>query len=98
MKIYNKYLICYDIEDDKIRRKFFEKMKDFGLVSIQKSVFYGDLTVPELTAMKNFAFELLDQGADKCLWIRCNLDECDVQNCIGYKDFRYMEPDGHATI
>ena len=57
MKIYNKYLICYDIEDDKIRRKFFEKMKDFGLVSIQKSVFYGDLTVPELTAMKIFAFE-----------------------------------------
>lgn len=52
MNIYQKYLVCYDIENDKTRKKFFDKMKDLGLISIQKSVFYGDLNQAEFSAMK----------------------------------------------
>lgn len=43
MSIYVKYLVCYDISDTKIRKKFSDCLKDLGLVSLQESVFYGDL-------------------------------------------------------
>ena len=40
MSIYVKYLVCYDISDTKIRKKFSDCLKDLGLVSLQESVFY----------------------------------------------------------
>lgn len=66
MNIYQKYLVCYDIENDKTRKKFFEKMKDLGLISIQKSVFYGDLNQAEFSAMKKVVLKMLDPDSDKC--------------------------------
>lgn len=96
---YSKYLICYDIEDDKTRTKFFDKMKDFGLIPIQKSVFYGDLNNAEATSVKRIAFELLDCTADKCLFVKCNLQPEQIrQQCLGYSEFVYVEPDGYETI
>jgi CRISPR-associated protein Cas2 len=98
MGIYAKYLICYDIEENKVRKKFFDGMKDLGLIPIQKSVFYGDLNNAEFNALKRLATELLDETKDKCLWIKCNLSESGVKECFGYKGFEYDEPDGYKTI
>ena len=98
MGIYTKYLICYDIEENKVRKKFFDGMKDLGLIPIQQSVFYGDLNNAEFNAMKSLASELLNENKDKCLWIKCNLAESEIKGCVGYKEFEYDEPDGYKTI
>jgi len=39
-----KTLVSYDIVEDKIRRKVFEACKDYGLINVQYSLFFGDLT------------------------------------------------------
>ena len=38
---YTQVIIAYDIADNKKRIKFYETLKDFGLLPIQKSVFWG---------------------------------------------------------
>lgn len=38
-----KTLVSYDIVENKIRRKIFEACKDYGLVHVQYSLFFGDL-------------------------------------------------------
>lgn len=38
-----KTFIIYDVEEDKIRSKVFEACKDYGLVHVQYSAFFGDL-------------------------------------------------------
>lgn len=43
MSIYAKYLVCYDVSSNSRRKKFSDALKDLGLVSMQGSVFYGDL-------------------------------------------------------
>jgi CRISPR-associated protein Cas2 len=40
-------LVSYDIENNKIRSKLFDKLKDFGLRPLQKSVFWGRIRKPE---------------------------------------------------
>lgn len=98
MGIYNKYLVCYDIENDKTRKKFYDEMKNLGLIPVQKSVFYGDLASPEFFSIKKLANELLESETDRCLWIKCNLSESDIKKCFGYDNFKYLEPDGYAAI
>lgn len=98
MGIYTKYLVCYDIENDKTRKKVFELLKDLGLVHLQLSTFYGDLNSAEFSAMKLKIKSLLENSTDKCLWLKCNLDEQQIKDCIGYSNFRYIEPDGYESI
>lgn len=38
-----KTLVIYDIVTDKIRNKIFETCKDYGLIHIQYSAFFGEL-------------------------------------------------------
>lgn len=99
MNLYSKYLICYDIENNKTRTKFFEKMKDFGLQPIQKSVFYGFLNQAEYNSVRRFAFELLKSGNDKCIFMKCDVSPKEFkQQFIGYDNFCFLEPDGYETI
>ena len=48
--LYVKYLVCYDIVDNKRRKKFIDALEDLGLIRIQYSVFYGDLKPAEAKA------------------------------------------------
>lgn len=99
MNLYSKYLVCYDIENNKTRNKFFEKMKDFGLQPIQKSVFYGFLNQAEFNAVRKLAFELLATSNDKCIFMKCNISPEEFkQQFIGYDNFIFWEPDGYETI
>ena len=36
-------LVIYDVEEDKIRKKMFDACRDYGLVSVQFSAFFGRL-------------------------------------------------------
>lgn len=98
MSVYTKYLVCYDIENDKTRKKVFTLLKDLGMIPLQFSVFFGELNGGEFSAMKSKLLSLITDPSDKCLWIRCNLDEHDLKKGIGYKNFSYITPDGYETI
>jgi CRISPR-associated protein Cas2 len=39
-----KTFVSYDIVEDKVRRKVFEACKDYGLLHVQYSFFFGNLT------------------------------------------------------
>ena len=98
MNQYSKYLICYDVVSNKKRKKLFDELKDLGLKDIQKSVFYGDMKPAEFNAMKRIVKKLLDEETDHCLWVQCILSKEPIQECFGYKDFSWIEPDEHDTI
>lgn len=95
---YVKYLVCYDVPDDKVRKVLSESLKDIGLVPLQKSVFYGDLKPPEVKALAVFAKNHLDPNVDKCFWFPCHLEVEQMKNCVGYETFEYEEPDGFQFL
>ena len=51
-KLRQEYLISYDIADNKIRTKLYKSLLGYGLRGVQKSVFWGYLSVAELNAVK----------------------------------------------
>lgn len=98
MSVYTKYLVCYDIESDRTRKKVYTFLKDLGLISLQFSVFYGALNKAEFSAMKSTLLRIINQSTDRCLWLQCSIDERDIKECIGYLNFSYIGPDGYETI
>ena len=60
-----EYLISYDVEDGRIRTRIFKELSKHGLNPVQKSVFWGYLTLAELEAIKrylNASLENKDKG------------------------------------
>lgn len=98
MSLYTKYIICYDIENDKTRLKFFEFLKDLGLNPVQKSVFYGQLTRAEIRCLKSKAHEMLNKSTDCCLWFICPLSIDDFKDFVGYQNITMTEADGYETV
>ena len=98
MSQYTRYLVCYDIQDSKVRRRFFSFLKDLGLVPLQESVFYGDLKPAEARSLGIRAAEMLDSSTDKCFWFPCSLDVDRMRTCVGYKLFVYEDPDGYGFL
>lgn len=98
MSLYVKYLICYDIPDNKLRKRLSDSLKDMGLIPLQKSVFYGDLKPPEVRALAGFAKRYLNPKVDKCFWFPCYLKVEQMRHCVGYEDFIYEEPDGFRFL
>ncbi|MGI6683601.1 MAG: CRISPR-associated endonuclease Cas2 [Myxococcota bacterium] len=62
----SKYIVTYDISDDKRLRKIFKKMKTFGL-HIQLSVFECELSARELAIMKAALAPLVQNYLDQVL-------------------------------
>ncbi len=46
-----RYLVIYDISDDRLRFKVAEVLKNYGLKRIQKSAFIGYLTRAKLSSL-----------------------------------------------
>jgi len=59
-KMYSQILVSYDISETKKRNKFFDELKDLGLKSIQKSVFWGYV----LPSEKRIIMELFKKYCD----------------------------------
>jgi len=98
MSLYRRYMVCYDIVDNKSRTRFMNMLKDLGLFSLQKSVFIGQLNAAELRSLKHYAHKNLDSKEDKVFWLPTALDEKRLQEGIGYKNFTFVEADGYATL
>ena len=96
MAIFYEVLVSYDIEDNKNRKKLFEELKDMGLNSIQKSVFWRELKIAEINILPRL-FEKYCTEQDKAIVVKANLSKDILENSFGYdkedferKDFLYV--------
>lgn len=53
------YLICYDIESDKLRKKISDRLEAEGLLRIQYSVFLGPMETPSVEQFTDWAEQIL---------------------------------------
>ncbi|MDD2652863.1 MAG: CRISPR-associated endonuclease Cas2 [Sulfurimonas sp.] len=92
MALYYEVLISYDIEENKNRKKLFDELKDMGLVSIQKSVFWGHLKGAEITIISHL-FDKYCSDNDKAFFVKANLAKEILKNSFGYEkqDFEVKE-------
>lgn len=90
-----EYLISYDVEDNKIRTGVFKELGKYGLRSVQKSVFWGYLTLAELNAVKRYLDDVLDTN-DKAFITHSNFNARGQSYFIGHKknDFEDWEEAG----
>jgi CRISPR-associated protein Cas2 len=68
MKLRSEYLLCYDVTDTKKRSKLFERLKDFGLFPVQRSVFWGSINRAEKRAVERLIGETIDPETDRVLF------------------------------
>ena len=76
-----RYLVSYDITDDKRLRLVFKKMKGFG-VHLQYSVFECDLSDRELAIMKAALSELINHKEDQVLIVDLGPTDGRGSRCI----------------
>lgn len=98
MGMHTKYLICYDISSNKDRRKFVDFIKDLGLYSLQKSVFFGELNKAELNSLKRYVKKNISPESDKVFWMVARLSSDNLQEGVGYEGFEFLPADGYKTI
>lgn len=98
MAFYTSYLVCYDVEDNRVRRKLAEFLKDLGLQPLQKSVFWGALNAPEVRSLERYVHKHLDPDTDRCFWIHTRLDEQQLKQGVGYQAFKSIPPDGFVIV
>jgi CRISPR-associated protein Cas2 len=63
-----RYLIAYDITDDRRRTRAFNTLGDFG-DAVQYSVFFADLTASEMVLLRGKLRELIDERTDQVLLV-----------------------------
>lgn len=89
--MYFEILVCYDIGDNKRRRKLVKELKDIGLINIQESVFWGRVLNAELQTLRRILETLLKKPEDKAFILRASLSEQIERNSFGYSDFSIFE-------
>ncbi|MBA3707734.1 MAG: CRISPR-associated endonuclease Cas2 [Planctomycetes bacterium] len=83
-----RYLVTYDIADDKRRTVTFNTLKDFG-EHLQYSVFLCDLNDRERIRLRGLLGEAVNHREDQILIVDLGQAEADIVNIIGSigKDF-----------
>ena len=94
-KLRQEYLVSYDIEDNKIRKRLHNDLLGYGLNAIQKSVFWGYLSLAELEAIKRNLEKHLG-STDKVFVTHSNFNGRGKSYFIGHekKDFNDWEESG----
>ncbi len=98
MKLYNEVMVCYDVEDNKVRTRLFGRLKDLGLRPIQKSVFWGHLNTAEERAVLRLFREELDKATDRAFLVRAPLSEAADRNSFGYEIAGTFTLSSHETL
>ena len=80
-----EYLISYDVEDNKIRNRVYKELGKYGLRSVQKSVFWGYLTLAELEAIKRYLSNGLEK-TDKAFVTHTNFNGRGQSYFIGHQE------------
>ena len=96
MKLRYQYIVCYDIEDNKKRKKITDLLLDLGLRRIQKSVFWGFLSAAEISGIYNEAHTLLAK-ADRLLITPVNTRSKN-NYYIGHAPDEFLDWQSHESI
>jgi CRISPR-associated protein Cas2 len=97
-KLYNENLVCYDVQDNKKRKKLFDTLKDIGLTSIQESVFWGYLNKAEETAVQRAFKKILDPKGDRAFIARVKLSG-QIDKCgFGYDQTQLQKDKSYEII
>ncbi len=64
MKAMTRYIVVYDVSDDRARAKLAELLQRKGLSRIQRSAFIGELSSTELKDLLRRAKQLIDEVND----------------------------------
>ena len=94
---YTQVIIAYDIADNKKRIKFYETLKDFGLLPIQKSVFWGYILPSERKSIISIYKEFCDIKSDNVIMVNAALEQ-NIQDCFGYIKEFFRKPDDFDII
>ena len=95
-KMYSQVIVSYDIEDNKLRKKLFDELKNLGLMPIQKSVFWGYVLTSEKRVIKTL-FKKYCQDSDKAFLVNVNLDN-NLEYTFGYKKEDFIHPESFEII
>lgn len=76
-----RYVICYDMANDKRRTKVFELLLGYG-DHIQFSVFLADLTSREVIVLRTKLRDLMHEGEDQCLIVDLGRESRPLQNSV----------------
>lgn len=94
---YTQVIIAYDIADNKKRIKFYETLKDFGLLPIQKSVFWGYILPSERKSIISIYKEFCDIKSDNVIMVNAALEQ-NIQDCFGYTKEFFRKPNDYDII
>ena len=92
-----EYLISYDVEDNKIRTRVFKELGKYGLKPVQKSVFWGYLTMAEIKAIKRYLNEKLEKD-DKAFVTHTNFNGRGQSYFFGHKKTDFSDWDEAGFI
>ena len=86
MNGYAKYVVCYDISDNRNRAKFYTEL-----------IFLGELNSSELKWLTKLASQHV-KSPDKCFWLQIPFDVNNFSKFPGYQEFKFIEHDGYDCI
>ena len=92
-----EYLICYDIEDNRIRTKSYQELEKYGLQPIQKSVFWGYLTNAEFHSVHRYLEQMLGKR-DMALITHACVAGRGQSSLIGYEREQFRDWDESGVI
>ena len=92
-----EYLVSYDVEDNKARTRIFKELEKYGLCPVQKSVFWGYLTMSELATIKRYLTDMLDKS-DKAFITHSNFNGRGQSFFIGHNEQDFKDWEEHDVI
>ena len=95
-RLRSEYLICYDIRDNKIRKKIANLLLDLGLRDIQRSVYWGFLSRGETRAILREGKRLI-QDMDKLLITPVSMQNREKKH-VGHEDDEFRDWSVHGSI
>ena len=85
-----EYLISYDVENNKLRTGIFKELGKHGLKSVQKSVFWGYLSLAEFGAIQRYLKATLKK-TDKVFITHTNFNGRGQSYFIGHNDGDFID-------
>ena len=96
--LFYEVIVCYDVENNKIRTKLFDALRDFGLIPIQKSVFWGHVNNAEYKAIFREFNQKLNSTTDKAFVVKTRLKAHLQKSGFGYNDYDLPEWKDYETV
>ena len=91
-----RYVISYDVSDDKRRARLYELLLGYGN-HVQFSVFLADLTSQELIVLRGRIRNVVNEVEDQCLLVNLGRESRPLENTLEVVGRPYQPP-ARSTI